>query len=130
MNQNKLLSQHIWEPCERSQGHHTLHVLCNGNSRRMVKPKCQIQEGWVEWMQCRNFQGPFGQQAHPTPWIQLKLLMKSIIKFNFNRNEKDHSLAQTCEELKCPNVALNLKMEWCDIDRVLHAHICTSSMAL
>ena len=84
----------------------------------------------MEWMQCRSFQGPFGQQAHPTPWIQLKLLMKSIIKFNFNRNEKDHSLAQTCEELKCPNVALNLKMEWCDIDRVLHAHICTSSMAL
>ena len=38
MNQNMLLSQHIWEPCERSQGHHSLHVLCNGNSRRMVKP--------------------------------------------------------------------------------------------
>ena len=38
LKQNKFLSQHIWDPCERSQSHHFLHVLCNGKSHRMVKP--------------------------------------------------------------------------------------------
>ena len=38
LKQKKFLSQHIWDPCERSQSHHFLHVLCNGKSHRMVKP--------------------------------------------------------------------------------------------
>ena len=52
MNQNKLLSQHIWEPCERSQGHHSLHVLCNGNSRRMVKPYRNVKSRKGGWNRC------------------------------------------------------------------------------